>query len=321
MSSTITPLTSVTIISVPYHVGLRASPIHRSRVSEGPDYIKSAGLVSRLRESGIPVHEVEIAPVADDFEGEIGRTFELLRRVSLAVTAARNQDSFPIVLAGNCCTSVGAAAGLWGSNSLKGANEDALGCVWFDAHDDYNVPDSVVSGYFDSQGIAMMAGECWKALLETVPGFRPMRLQRVVHCGMRDVNELEQNRVERSDMAVVWGGDRKGEAFANGLGHGLLERFGPGVDAATLVHVDLDVLDGTLGKANQFATPPGGLLQEDVAGCMAAISESTIPVALTIASFDPFCDGDEAARRLAGVAIDIAERLLNGLKSRGLFQL
>jgi arginase len=320
MSSTIRPLTSVTIISAPYHVGLRASPIHRSRVSEGPDYIKSAGLVSRLRDAGISVREVEIPLVADAFEGEIGRTFEIIRRVSLAVTAARNQDSFPIVLAGNCCTSVGVAAGLWGSDDLKGAKDNALGCVWFDAHDDYNVPDSVVSGYFDSQGIAMMAGECWKALLETIPGFRPMMLQRVVHCGMRDVNDLERNRVEASDMAVVWGGERNASAFASSLEHELVGRFGDGNDAATLVHVDLDVLDGTLGKANQFSTPPGGLLEEDVAGCMAAISETTIPFALTLASFDPLCDGDESARRLAGVAIDIAERLVNGLKSRGFFK-
>ncbi|KAK4124544.1 Arginase/deacetylase [Parathielavia appendiculata] len=321
MSFAATPLTSVTIISAPYHVGLRASPIHRSRVSEGPEYIKSAGLLSRLRDSGVTVHEVEIPPVADDFEGEIGRTFEILRRLSRAVTAARNQSSFPIVLAGNCCASVGVAAGLWGSNDLTEAKDDALGCVWFDAHDDYNIPDSVVSGYFDSQGIAMMAGECWKALLDTIPGFRPILLRNVVHCGMRDVNDLERARVEASDMGVVWGGERKSADFADGLKNELLERFAGDNYTATLLHVDIDVLDGTVGKANQFATPPGGLLKKDMEGCIRAIWEWTIPlalpVALTIASFDPLCDGEDSARRLAGIAIDVAERVLDGLKARG----
>jgi arginase len=176
------PLTSLSLITVPYHVGLRASPIHRSRVSEGPDYLKKSGggggLLSLLQKQyRLPVHELEIPPVQDDFEGEIGRTFELIRRVALAVTAARDAASFPIVLAGNCCISVGVAAGLSGSAELRGRGageadgEDGLGCVWFDAHDDYNVPDSMVSGYFDSQGIAMMAGECWKGLMATVPGF------------------------------------------------------------------------------------------------------------------------------------------------------
>jgi len=314
------PLTSVTIITSPYHVGLRASPIHRSRVSEGPDYIKSpsGGLLALLQKSNIPVHEIEIPSVADDFEGDIGRSFELLRRISVAVTTARNQASFPIVLAGNCCTSVGVAAGLWASDDLKGAGDDALGCVWFDAHDDYNVPDTVVSGYFDSQGIAIMAGECWKALVGTVPGFRPTLLRKVVHCGMRDVNELERARVEDSAMGVVWGDAVKKVDFEAELRKELGERF-EGHDTASLVHLDVDVLDATLGKANQFACS-GGLLKGDLVGCMEAISERTIPLAFTIASFDPLCDGDGSAQTLAGVAVSGVETVLNGLKKRGILQ-
>jgi arginase len=316
-------LTSITVISSPYHVGLRSSPTHRTRVSEGPDYLlKSAGLLTHLRaQTNLLIHELEIPPVADDpsFSGEIGRTFELIRRVSLAVTAARNGGSFPLVLAGNCCISVGVAAGLWGSDELKGAPDDALGCVWFDAHDDYNVPDSMVSGYFDSQGIAMMAGECWKALVGTVPGFWPLLLRRVVHCGMRDVNELERGRVEASDMGVVWGDAAKKVDFAVGVRKELGERFPEGNDAAVLVHLDVDVMDATLGKANAFACS-GGLFEKDITDCIAAISEKTVPMAFTIASFDPLCDGDESAQRLAGLSIKAVEGVLDGLKSRGLLQ-
>lgn len=312
-------LSSITVVSVPYHVGLRGSPHHRSQISEGPGYLKSKGLISSLRKYGAPCHEVEISPVADDFEGEIGRTFELLRRVSRAVTAARNQSSFPIVLAGNCCTSVGVAAGLWNSDDLEGARDDALGSIWFDAHDDYNIPDTVVSGYFDSQGIAMMAGECWKALLGTVPGFRPMLVRKVVHCGMRDVNDLERSRVEASDMGVVWGDAAKKVDFEAGLRTRLGERYGEDNGTATLVHLDVDTLDATLGKANQFACP-GGLFEEDLVGCMSAISERTVPLAFTIASFDPLCDGDASAQRLAAIVIKGVERVLDGLKNRGLFQ-
>jgi arginase len=252
-------------------------------------------------------------------EGEIGRSFELVRRISLAVTAARNQASFPIVLAGNCCTSVGVAAGLWASSDLKGAHDDALGCVWFDAHDDYNVPDTVVSGYFDSQGIAMMAGECWKALLGTVPGFRPTQLRTVIHCGMRDVNDLERSRVEASDMGVVWGDATKKVDFEGGLRKELQGRFVASDDTASLVHLDVDVLDSALGKANQFACSDG-LFEEDLVGCMAAISERTIPLAFTIASFDPLCDGDKSAQLLAAVAIRGVKEVLDGLKGRSLLQ-
>ena len=314
--------TSITVISAPYHVGLRDSSIHpRNRVSEGPDYIKSTGgLISRLKTYEVPIHQVEIPPVADAFEGEIGRSFELIRRISLAVTDARNKSSFPIILAGNCCASVGVAAGLWHSDDLKEATrDDALGCVWFDAHDDYNTPDTVVSGYFDSQGIAMMTGECWKALMKTVPGFRPTPVRRVIHCGMRDVNQLERKRVEKSEMGVVWGDANTKVDFEEELRKELRERFGEEKDTAMLVHLDVDSLDSSLGKGNAFACP-GGLLEEDMAGCMAAISERTIPLAFTIASFDPHCDGDESAKRLAGISVDAVAKVLDGLRTQGLLR-
>lgn len=174
------------------------------------------------------------------------------------------------------------------------------------------------SGYFDSQAIAMMAGECWRVLLDSVPGFRSTLVRKVIHCGMRDVNDLERSRVEASDMGVVWGDSTKKVDFESGLRKQMYARFGAENDAAALVHLDLDSLDSALGKANPFASP-GGLLEEDMAGCMAAISEKTVPLAFTIAAFDPLCDGDDSALRLAAVAINAVERVLNGLKARGLF--
>ncbi|KAK1749903.1 hypothetical protein QBC47DRAFT_418606 [Echria macrotheca] len=310
-----TSIKSITIITSPYHVGLRASPVHRSRVSEGPDFLLSSGLLASLQGLGLPIRQVELAPVADDFEGEIGRTFELLRRTARAVTEARNSGSFPIILAGNCCTTVGVAAGVWGSNDMRNKTDDALGCVWFDAHDDYNVPDTVISGYFDSQGIAMMAGECWKTLMHTVPGHRAFDLRNLVHCGMRDVNDLERSRVEGSPMGVVWGNAVKRVDFAAGLKSEMDARFAPG--QAALIHLDLDVLDPTVGKANSFASP-GGLSDNDLTSCMETIVGYTVPVALTLASFDPFCDTRDGAQRVTNAAKSAVHAVLQGLKDRNL---
>ncbi|KAK5657146.1 hypothetical protein OQA88_3203 [Cercophora sp. LCS_1] len=312
--STKTPnsITSITIITSPYHVGLHASPLHRSRVSEGPSFLLST-LLPALAKFNLPIHTIQLPPVADDFEGEIGRTFELLRRTARAVTSARNSGSFPIILAGNCCASVGVAAGLWASDELEGCGADAIGCVWFDAHDDYNIPDTVVSGYFDSQGIAMMGGECWKALMETVPGHRAFDLSRVVHVGMRDVNELERERVEKSEMGVVWGGERVN--FKSGLEREMGERFEKGKNV--LVHLDLDVLDPTVGKANAFACS-GGLSGVELVGCVAGIVAQTVPLAFTLASFDPFCDSEEEAQRIASVAAEAVVKVLQGLREREL---
>ena len=63
-------LHSVTVIFSPYHVG-----IHDHAVGTGPGRIREKGLPSKLQELGIAVHEVEIGRV-DDFDGDIGRSFE-----------------------------------------------------------------------------------------------------------------------------------------------------------------------------------------------------------------------------------------------------
>lgn len=237
------------------------------------------------------VHEVEIDPV-DDFEGEIGKTFELLRRTSLLVTKARNQRSFPIVLSGNCVATAGVAAGISASSELKDVD---LTCVWFDAHDDFNTPDTVVSGYFDSMAIAMMVGDCWKEMMASVPGQRTMDLQRFVHVGMRDVSELERKRVNDSHLCTVWGGVGRAGHFGRELSVELEKR---GAGHPAVVHVDLDCLDVSLGKVNKFSAP-GGLIETDLDGCLHVIARKVRPVSLTLASFDPSFEGAENIARIA----------------------
>ena len=66
--------TAITIIVCPYHVGL-----YDHRVGGGPHRILFHGLADKL-ERLAPISFVNIGPV-DEFEGEIGRTFEIIRRV------------------------------------------------------------------------------------------------------------------------------------------------------------------------------------------------------------------------------------------------
>ncbi|KAI9163659.1 Arginase [Paramyrothecium foliicola] len=295
-------LQAVTVISSPYHVGF-----HNRGVGAGPNFIKSHGLLKSLRDLGVTVNEVEIEPVGE-FEGEIGRSFELMRRVSTSVTEALDNGAFPLILSGNCSAAVGVAAGYTGSS--HNLPERELGCVWFDAHDDYNNPDTVLSGYFDSQAIAMLGGECWKALLGTIPGHTAMSLrEKLVHVGMRDVNDLERQRVLKAGFDVIWGKSEGRTNFAGELEQSLKGKdFGP-----TMLHLDVDSLDLSLGKANQFSAP-GGLLEDDLRDCIDVVMQRTQPVSLTVASFDPFYHG---AENIAAIAVRAITRLVSSLISAG----
>ncbi|KAL4727325.1 hypothetical protein ACLX1H_006233 [Fusarium chlamydosporum] len=271
------PAKSVTVISCPYHVGIR-----NVAVANGPTKLLEAGFVAAIRKQGITVTQVEIEPV-DEFEGEIGRLFELLRRTAKAVKRIVQEDGFPIVLAGNCSITVGVQGG------IAAALGSAPACVWFDAHDDFNTPDSLTSGYLDSMCVAMSAGLCWKTLLDSIPGFKALDLNRdFIHCGMRDVIKLERSRVEAAGFPVIWGDATRHIDFEKELQNVLEDKN----FSDTMVHLDLDALDISVGKVNKYSAP-GGLLEEDLMKCLAMLPCKTKPVSLTMASFDPSFDEDD----------------------------
>lgn len=147
------PAKSITIILSPYNVGTR-----NQSVGAGLQTLLQAGFIDIFRDLGISVRQIELDQ-DDNVEGEIGKRFEFLRRTSRAVTTAIDSNSFPIILAGNCMSTVGVSAGI-ASSCLAQSRSDTHGCVWFDAHDDFNTPDNLSSGYFDSTCLSMLVGQC-----------------------------------------------------------------------------------------------------------------------------------------------------------------
>lgn len=271
------PASSATIIFSPYHVGSRDH-----RVGNGPHRIRSLGIIEALEKLGVSIKLNEI-PHVDNFEGEIGRSFELLRRISIAVSEAVASNSFPLILSGNCMASAAAACGL----PVKD-----LGFVYFDAHDDLDSPDVNENGYFDAMGLSMLRGESWKTLMKSVPGYSPRTYRRFLYCGLRDQSSLQRQRVIDAGMTAVWGrSDIKVDLVAQMKQELSARSYGP-----ALVHLDLDVLDESYGKVNDYPSP-GGMMEEDLISCMDMVPRmDTSPQSLTVCSFDPDAgDGDKIA--------------------------
>lgn len=286
------PASSITIIFSPYHVGLRDH-----RVGDGPNRILKLGLIERLEKLGLKVHVYEIQPVGD-FEGEIGRSFEILRRTSTAVSKARSNNSFPFILAGNCMASVGTACGL-------GLND--LNFIYFDAHDDMDTPSTNENGYFDAMGLSMLAGKSWHWHTQQIPGYSSMNYRdRFLYVGLRDVNETQRKTVAEAGADVLWGNAEKPVEFARELETRLAKRdFSP-----ALVHLDLDVLDISVGKVNGFESA-GGLHEADLMQCMSLLPEKATPASLTICSFNPnLGDGDKVATIGIRAAVTFVESLV-----------
>src|SRR5262249_18264444 len=121
---------------------------------------------------------------------EAGSAFELIGLVAERVRRAVADDAFPVLLSGSCFAGLGMVTGL---------EESSPGVVWFDAHGDFNTPESTVDGYFDGMPLAILTGSGWPHLVERV-GVTTVPESAAILAGGRDFDPLEQERVESSAL-------------------------------------------------------------------------------------------------------------------------
>jgi arginase len=147
-----------------------------------------------------------------------------------------------------------------------------VGVVWLDAHADFNTPDSTVSGFFDGMSLAMLTGTGWRAL---DPG---------------EVERLAASKVRRAAVEDL---------------PDALDDLAARVDAV-YVHVDLDVLDPSVGRANEYAVG-GGLLVAELVEAIAAVHERFAIRAAALTAYD--ADGDPE-RAIPAAARDLRDAIV-----------
>jgi arginase len=260
----------IQLIQVPYDSGH-----HNRRTGRGPGHFLRHGLDEILRDGGHRVGSEQIE-AKSSFTTEVGTAFELNRLLAESVRTARDQGSFPVVLAGNCNSCLGTIAGIGG---------DHLGVIWLDAHGDFNTPETTLSGFFDGMGLAIAAGRCWTSLAGTLPGFRAILEENIVHIGARDLDPAEETMMKESELALV-----PVEHIQEVIG-GVLDGLSKRVERIYL-HVDMDILDTGEALPNHLAVP-GGLSVEVVEEVIGRIKKKFEICAGAITSFDPEYDRED----------------------------
>ena len=263
---------NINLIQVPYDSGQR-----NKRMGRGPFYFVENGAVAHLRKMGTNVREIIIEPTTD-FHREIGTTFELLNSIAEQVQVAIAEDAFPLILAGNCSSTAGA---------ISGVSPRPVGLIWFDAHGDFNTPETSTTGFLDGMGLAMITGRCWVPLTSKIPGFRKLADDHIVLVGARELDKPETEQLEKSSIALIHWEDVREKGCAAALEEALVA-LQARVDSA-FIHIDLDVHDATLAPANHFR-PPGGLCPEKVRDLVRFIAKRFRIVGASITAFDPDCD-------------------------------
>jgi arginase len=259
----------VDLIVVPYDSGRRGW-----RMGAGPLRFVECGAAGRLREVAGGVRETVVGADAEA-AAEIATAFELARATAFAVRTARGRGSLPLVLAGNCITSLGVLAAL---------PPERTGIVWLDAHGDLNTPETTRSGMLDGMALATALGRCWCELARRVDGFQPVPEECVLLVGARELDPGEQLELSQV-MALTSDEARDGEELA-----GRLVSLRKCVDRVYL-HVDLDVHAPEEGRANTFQ-PAGGLSAAEVRGIVGTVAERIPVAAAGITAYDPAVDAD-----------------------------
>lgn len=275
------PGMKIVLLPVPYHLGQAGAG-----VGAAPQALLSAGAADLLRADGHQVDIVEVhrrGPLLD----ELSAVVEVNAALAAEVRRARTARRLPVVLGGDCNVALGVVAGFSGST---------VGVVWFDAHGDFNTPESSPSGFLDGMPLAMACGLCHRHIWDALGG-EPVAEAHVAHVGSRDLDPDEQRMLAASRVGVVsaltLGRQAPADALAPALAAiggrrgGRLRRPGEnrGIDDVYL-HVDMDVLDPTVAPAVDYPAP-GGLEPDELIEALRAVGERFHIRALSLTAFDP----------------------------------
>jgi arginase len=254
------------IIEVPYDLGRRG-------VNGG----RGASVLAEAFANG---HDRTLLEVQDESRNEIAASMAVVRALARQVREVVRRGSFPIVLAGNCHSCLGTVAGIGGG----------VGTVWFDAHADFNTPDSTRTGFLDGMALAMLTGAGWPRLRAQVEGLSPIPEEHVVLVDARDADDGERERLAASRVRLAGSDDLEAA----------LDDLHQRVDAVYL-HIDVDVLDPSVGRANPWAVG-GGLQLEELLEAIDAVCGRFEVRATAFTAYWPDTDPERAISEAARAA-------------------
>ncbi|MBI4904559.1 MAG: arginase family protein [Acidobacteria bacterium] len=218
---------SYSIVEVPYHLGMQDVA-----VGKGPASLLKAGVDQILASKSMPATVNHVRPRDLRNQGQ-DAIVDINRMLRYAVKEAVEQETIPVVLAGNCNSCVGTIAGL---------RVERLGIVWFDKHPDFHTPETSISGNIEGMALAMAVGQCHQEFLERVGLERPVEERNVILGCFWDVETGERERLEESWVSAH-------AVDSLGLLPVALDQLKDRVDAIYF-HIDTDFVTGVDNPAN-----------------------------------------------------------------------
>jgi arginase len=153
--------------------------------------------------------------------------------VALADAILAHSGKIPLIFASDCTSALGA---------MKGLERRKPAVVWYDAHGDFNTPQTSPSGFLGGMPLAMLVGRGQMGYMNGI-GLSPIQERDVVLTDARDLDPDESLALRQSRVVHLREIDD------------LLTTSLP--DRPLYIHMDLDVVDPAEMPGLWYPTPGG----------------------------------------------------------------
>ena len=205
--------------------------------------------------------------------------------IASKVAEAHRHGHAVLMTGGDCTHCTGVLGGLQDVNGP----DARIGLVWFDAHGDFNTPNTTLSGMLGGMPVAVSAGLAYPHWREGSHIAAPVPTDRIVMVDVRNLDPEEEQLIQATDIIIA--------APAPGF---------PGEDLGTAVadlaarcdmlylHIDADILDESY-VPNHGTREPNGTDMEQVLAAIDTVMSTGKVAALAIVSIYGEGQGSETS--------------------------
>jgi arginase len=258
--------------------GLRVIGVRywESSVAQGDELALDALAASgAYRAAGVPVDVVEPRIPEDRWvEDDITNLGLMGGAIAADVAAARREGKPILMTGGHCVHSTGVVGGLQDAHGPAAR----IGLVWFDAHGDFNTPNTTLTGMLGGMPVAVCAGLAWPRWREGSHILAPLPTDRILLVDVRNLDQAEEQLIRATGAVIA--------APAPGFdGQDLQEAVTALAGRCDMIylHIDLDILDEAF-VPDHITAEPGGPNLDQVAAAVDTVMATGKVVALAIVS-------------------------------------
>lgn len=288
------PSADAVLVGIPFDLG---AP-HRG-AALAPTAIRQAGLQDRLNHKGCALRDLGdlLVPTAPSpGSSKLNNLPAVLGATQAAFYAARSatrQGETAVFLGGDHSVAIGTIAGVVSNFADR---SEQVGLIWFDAHGDFNTPETTMSGNIHGMPFATTLGFGAPDLVNFGGFFPKVRPENAVLIGARDLDPGERELLEAAGIRVF--------AMQDVAKHGIHEVMQEAIAIATKgtkgVHVsfDLDVVDPQEAPGTGYRVP-SGMSVRDARAALKLIGNCGSFCSLDLVELDPTLDIEEQSAQVA----------------------